>query len=135
MGYAIEEVEGIGPAYASKLAQVGIKNTAGFLKHCADRSGRKKIAETTGISETLLLKWANLADLMRLKGIGPQFSELLEAAGVDTVKELRTRNTANLAEKLGEVQKAKKITRATPSDAQVARWIEEAKKVEPTISH
>jgi predicted flap endonuclease-1-like 5' DNA nuclease len=135
MGYAIEEVEGIGPAYASKLAQVGIKNTEGFLKLCADRSGRKKVAEKTGIAETLLLKWANLADLMRLKGIGPQFSELLEAAGVDTVKELRNRNLSNLAEKLSAIQKAKKITRATPSDTQVARWIEEAKKVEPKISH
>jgi predicted flap endonuclease-1-like 5' DNA nuclease len=135
MGYPIEEIEGIGPAYAAKLAAVGITSTAGFLKHCADRGGRKKIAEQTGISDALILKWANLADLMRIRGIGPQFSELLEAAGVDTVKELRTRKVANLTEKLAEVQKAKRLTRATPAASQVERWVEEAKTLTPMISH
>lgn len=135
MGYPIEEIEGIGPAYASKLAAVGIKNTNTFLKHCCDRGGRKKVCEQTGISDALVLKWVNLADLMRIKGVGPQFSELLEAAGVDTVKELRNRNAANLAQKMAEVQKAKKITRAAPAESQVTRWVEEAKKLDPMVTY
>ncbi|HRC86613.1 MAG TPA: DUF4332 domain-containing protein [Thermoanaerobaculia bacterium] len=135
MGYAIEEIEGIGPAYAAKLAAAGITNTAGLLKNCADRAGRKKVADQTGISDSLVLKWTNLADLMRIKGVGPQFSELLEAAGVDTVKELRNRNAGNLTPKLAEVQKAKRITRATPAESQVERWIEEAKKLQPMMTY
>ncbi len=135
MGYPIEEIEGIGPAYAAKLAAAGIKSTAGFLRSCADRAGRKKVAETTGISDTLILKWANLADLMRIKGIGPEFSELLEAAGVDTVKELRNRKADHLAKKLAEVQKAKKLTRTTPAEKAVAAWIEEAKTLDPVMTY
>ncbi len=135
MSYRIIEIEGIGPAYAAKLQEAGIKTTDALLKRCGDRKGRKKTADAVGLSEHQLLKWANLADLMRINGIGPQFSELLEAAGVDTIKELRNRKPDNLTDKLAEVHKAKKLTRAKPARSQVERWIEAAKKLDPTISH
>lgn len=131
----VEEIEGVGPAYAEKLAAAGIKSIEGLLDACATRKGREKVAETTGISDKLILKWANHADLMRIKGVGPEFSELLEASGVDTVKELRHRNAENLAAKMKEVSDEKKITRASPSAKQVAEWIEQAKGLEPKISH
>ncbi|MEZ5064783.1 MAG: DUF4332 domain-containing protein [bacterium] len=135
MGYGIEEIEGIGPAYAKKLEVAKIKNTDDLLKLCGNAAGRKKVAEATGVGESTLLKWSNLADLMRVNGIGPQFSELLEASGVDTIKELRTRKAENLAEKMAEVQKAKKLTKAAPSAKVIQGWIDSAKKMEPTISH
>lgn len=135
MTYNIKEVEGIGPAYGEKLAVAKIKSTGDFLKLCADKKGRKVTAETTGISEKLLLKWANLSDLMRISGIGPQYSELLEAAGVDTVKELRNRKAENLAAKMAEISAAKNITQASPAASVVQRWIDAAKTTEPTITH
>ncbi len=135
MGYSIEEIEGIGPAYGQKLAGLGIKNTGTFLKACADRKGRKQIAERTDISEKHLLKWANLADLMRISGIGPQFSELLDAAGVDTVGELRNRKAENLAAKMKEVQQEKRLTRTAPGASTVSRWVAQAKRLDPVISH
>ena len=135
MGYKIEDVEGIGPAYAEKLAAVGIKTTTGFLKACRDRKGRKNVGEGTGISEKYLLKWANLADLMRIHGVGPQFSELMEAAGVDTVKELRHRNAANLAARMKDVHEAKGITRTSPPPSIVQRWIDQATELDPVATH
>jgi predicted flap endonuclease-1-like 5' DNA nuclease len=97
--------------------------------------GRAALAEKTGISEKLILRWVNHADLIRLKGVGPQYAELLEAAGVDTVKELRNRNAANLTTKLVEINEAKNIAGTTPSAKQVEGWIEEAKTLEPKVSH
>lgn len=135
MGYKIEGIEGIGPVYGAKLVKAGIKTTTGFLKACASRKGRKEVAGQTGISETLLLEWANHADLMRIKGVGPEFSDLLEAAGVDTVKELRKRKPQTLAAKLAEVKEAKKLTRVTPSLAQVEQWVAEANELPPVITH
>ena len=87
MAYKIEQVEGIGEAYAAKLKKAGITTTDELLAKCATRSGRDKVAEATGISPKLILKWTNHADLFRIKGVAGQFAELLEAAGVDTVKE------------------------------------------------
>ena len=133
--YKIIEVEGIGPAYAEKLSKIKVSTTEDLLKHCATSGGRKKAAEETGVSETLLLKWSNLADLMRVSGIGPQFSELLEAAGVDTIKELRTRKAENLATKMAEVNAAKKLAKTAPTASVIQGWIEAAKKMEPTISY
>ncbi|MEQ9498486.1 MAG: DUF4332 domain-containing protein [Deltaproteobacteria bacterium] len=135
MTYKIEEIEGIGPAYGEKLAAAGIKTTDDFLAHCADAKGRKAIAEKTDISEKRILTWANLADLMRIDGIGPQYSELLEASGVDTVKELRHRNAENLAAKMKEVNAEKNLANATPAASVVQGWIDEAKTTEPTITH
>ena len=135
MHYKIEEVEGIGPTYGQKLAVAGIVTTGALLKTCGSAKGRKKIAAECGVSESLLLKWTNLADLMRVSGIGKQFSELLEAAGVDTVKELRNRKPDNLTEKMKEVNARKRLTRATPSVAKVAAWITQAKSLKPAVSH
>ena len=135
MGYKIEEIEGIGPANAKKLAKANIKSTNALLKLCCDRKGRKAIAATTGCTEKQLLKWANMADLMRIRGIGQEFSELLEAAGVDTVKELRKRRADNLTKKMAEVNGKKKLTRRVPAQSMVERWVAQAKELPPVISH
>lgn len=135
MGYKIEEIEGIGPANAKKLTAADISTTAGLLKLCCDAKGRKATAEKTGIGEGQLLKWANMADLMRISGVGSEYSELLEAAGVDTVKELRNRNAANLAAKMAEVNATKKLTRTVPSEKVVSKWVEQAGTLDPLITH
>lgn len=131
----VEEIEGVGPVYAEKLAAAGIKTIDDLLEQCASRKGREKVAEATGIAGANILKWANHADLIRIKGVGPEFAELLEAAGVDTVKELKHRNAENLTAKMKEVKEEKKLTRQSPSLEQVASWIEQAKTMEPKITH
>ena len=120
MSYSIQEIEGIGPAYGSKLRKAGIRTTRDFLKHCCDAKGRKQAAKGTGFSPKQLLEWANLADLMRITGIGPQYSELLEAAGVDTVKELCKRNADNVAAKMKQVNARKRLIRTVPSASMVS---------------
>ena len=135
MSYKIEEIEGIGPSYAEKLSAANIGNTDDLLKLCCDAKGRKATAEATGISEGQLLKWANMADLMRISGVGSEFSELLEAAGVDTVKELRNRNAENLAAKMTEVNETRKLTRTVPSAKTVDGWVAQAKSLDPLITH
>ena len=135
MSYKIVEIEGIGPAYADKLSAAAIKTTNDLLKLCCDAKGRKTTSEKTGVSEHQLLKWANMADLMRIKGIGSEFSELLEASGVDTVKELRNRNAENLAAKMKEVNAVKKLTRTVPSEKTVTTWVSQAKSLDPLITH
>ncbi|MGD9818317.1 MAG: DUF4332 domain-containing protein [Desulfomonilaceae bacterium] len=135
MKYKIEEIEGIGPAYSAKLGAVGIKTTDDFLDKCASPAGRKAMAEKTGLKESQILKWTNMADLMRIKGVGEEFSELLEAAGVDTVKELKRRNPENLAAKMKEVNEEKKLTRAVPSLNEVTRWVEQAKSMDPKLTY
>jgi predicted flap endonuclease-1-like 5' DNA nuclease len=135
MRYKFEDIEGIGRAYGSKLSKAGFNATDDLLKHCGSTKGRRQVAAASGLDEGQLLKWANMADLMRIRGIGKQFSELLEAAGVDTVKELRTRRADNLATKMKEANAAKKLTRSTPSERQVAGWIDQAKSMAPMISH
>ena len=109
MAYKIEQIEGIGDVYQQKLNAVGIVTTDDLLQQCAKKAGRAKLAEQTEISEKLILKWANHSDLFRVKGIAGQFAELLEAAGVDTVKEFRHRVPANLQPKLEEVNAAKNL--------------------------
>lgn len=135
MIYKIAEIEGIGPSYAAKLQTSKIGTTSDLLKACADPKGRKALAQATGIEEGRLLKWANMADLMRIKGVGKQYAELLEAAGVDTVKELKQRVAANLAAKMAEVNASKKLTRAVPAEKMVAGWIEQARSLPPALSY
>jgi predicted flap endonuclease-1-like 5' DNA nuclease len=135
MTYKIDEIEGIGPAFASKLTAAKIMNTDQLLAACGDAKGRTAVAASTGIDEARLLKWANMADLMRINGVGKQFAELLEAAGVDTVKELRTRNAENLAAKMHEINTTKRLTHGSVSASIVAGWIEQAKTLDPSISH
>ena len=135
MGYKIEEIEGVGAAYGAKLKEQGVNTVEALLEKGANKKGRSALAEATGISEKLILKWANHADLFRINGIGPEFAELLEAAGVDTVKELRNRVPANLYAKLGETNEAKKLVRRLPSESQVADMIEKAKGIESKITY
>lgn len=135
MSYPIEDIEGIGPAFGAKLAAVGIKRTDDLLARCGTAKGRADVAQEVQIAEALLLRWANMADLMRLSGVGSEFSELLEAAGVDTVRELQHRNAGNLTQKMQEVNEAKKLTRRVPSESDVVKWIEQAKQLPPMIFH
>ena len=133
--YKIEDVEGIGPAYGEKLRNAGVNNTDQLLIAGKTKKGRTDLAEKTGISESLILKWVNMVDLYRIKGVGSEFSELLEASGVDTVKELKHRIAANLVKKMTEVKEAKKLSRVVPTEAVVADWIEQAKKLPATVEY
>ena len=135
MNYRIEDIEGIGPVYAGKLAAAGIRKTGDLLAKCGSAKGRREVAKETGLDEAQLLKWANMADLMRISGVGEEYSELLEAAGVDTVKELKHRNAENLTAKMAEVNAARKLVRQLPSVKRVTSWVEQAKSLEPMISH
>ncbi|MDE6049429.1 MAG: DUF4332 domain-containing protein [Paramuribaculum sp.] len=135
MSYKIDEIEGIGSAYAEKLEAVGVKTTEALLDRAETKKGREKLAEETGISEKLILKWANHADLFRIKGIAGQFAELLEAAGVDTVKELRHRVPANLHAKLVEVNEAKNLCNRVPAESEIAKMVEQAKEMEPRMKY
>lgn len=135
MGYPIETIEGIGPAYAKKMRAAGIKTCERLLDWGATPKGRKEIAEATGFDAKVILKWVNFSDLMRINGVGEEYSELLEAAGVDTVKELRNRNAANLADKMAEVNAAKKLVRSVPSEKRVTGWVEQAKGLPPKVSY
>lgn len=133
--YKISDIEGIGPVYAEKLRSIKIMTVKALLEKGASKKGRKEIAEATGIEETLILKWVNAADLYRVKGIGSEYSELLERSGVDTVKELRNRNAENLHAKMVEVNQSKKLVRQLPSLSMVQAWIETAKGLEPMVTH
>lgn len=135
VAYKIDKIEGIGPANAAKLMTAGIKTTGSLLTRCASPKGRKETASATGFSEAQLLKWANMADLMRVKGVGEEYSELLEAAGVDTVKELRTRRADNLTKKMAEVNETKKLVRRLPTESEVSRWVEHAKTLDPMMTY
>ena len=135
MTYKIIDIEGIGEVYAPKLINAGIVKVEDLLKKCAAPKGRAELAVATGISEKLILTWTNHADLFRIKGVGPQFSELLEAAGVDTVKEFRHRVAENLVKKLEETNAARRLVRRVPSVKQLTKMIEAAKELEPVMTY
>lgn len=135
MSYKIASIEGIGETYAEKLSKVGISTTSDLLQRCGDRAGRTKVEWETGISGSILLKWANMADLMRVSGVGPQFAELLVATGVDTVKELRQRNGENLAEQLKDLNEQKRLSRTVPAMSIVEGWIDQAKSLDAMITY
>ncbi|MDD2471538.1 MAG: DUF4332 domain-containing protein [Dehalococcoidales bacterium] len=131
----ISDIEGIGPVYAEKLKNIEIRTVEKLLEVGATRKGRKEISEKSGISDTLILEWVNLADLFRIKGIGEEFSDLLEEAGVDTVKELAQRNAENLVAKIEEVNTEKKLVRRTPNLDMVKDWIDQAKKLPRVVEY
>ena len=131
----IKEIEGIGPAFGKKLEDAGIVTIESLLKEGASKSGRKKMASDTGLDESKILGFVNMADLMRVKGVGAEFAELLEAAGVDTLKELRNRNAANLHTALEETNAKKKLTRRVPSLSMVEDFIAQAKKETPVVTY
>jgi predicted flap endonuclease-1-like 5' DNA nuclease len=135
MAYKIIDIEGVGDVYAEKLIAAGITKPEELLNKCASPAGRKALAEETGIADGLILKWTNHADLFRIKGVGPQFSELLEAAGVDTVKELRNRNPENLAAKVLEINEQKHLVRRVPVVKEIIKMVNQAKELPPMMTY
>lgn len=131
----LADIEGIGKTYAAKLKKAGVGSQTGLLKLCCEKKGRKKVAAASGLSEKQILEWVNRADLARVKGIGGQYADLLEAAGVDSVPELGNRNAVNLHKKMAEVNAKKKLVRQLPSDSQVANWVKQAKKLKRVVTH
>ena len=131
----IIDIEGIGPAYAAKLAKAGVRSVEGLLKEGASDKGRKTIAAASGIEHTLILGWVNRADLYRIKGVGAQYSDLLEKAGVDTVVELSKRTAGNLYKKMVEVNQAKNLVNGMPGLKQVESWIAQAKKLPRVVTY
>ena len=131
----LSTVEGIGEVYTEKLEAAGVLTTEALLERGATPQGRKALAEQSGISEKLILEWVNRVDLFRIKGIGEEFSDLLESAGVDTVPELAQRNPGNLYRALVETKEAKKLVRRLPSQADVADWVEQAKRLSRAIEY
>ena len=135
MKYNIIDIEGVGDAYAEKLKAAGIKTVDDLLDTGGTAKGRKNLAETTGISEKLILRWVNHADLFRINGVGPQFAELLEAVGVDTVKELRHRVAGNLAAACEEVNNERNLCNRVPSVKEIQAMIDRAKEMEPRVKY
>ena len=131
----VVDVEGIGTKYAGKLIKAGISTTDALLKAGATPKGRKEISEKTGIGDALILEWVNHVDLYRIKGVGSEYSDLLEEAGVDTIPELAQRNASNLTQKMAAVNQEKKLVRKLPVESQVADWIEQAKKLPRVITY
>lgn len=131
----VVDVEGIGSTYASKLTAAGVKTTDDLLQRGATTKGRADLATATGISDALILKWVNRVDLYRIKGIGSEFSDLLEIAGVDTVPELAQRNAANLSQALADTNAKKDLVRRLPTQDQVADWIAQAKKLPRVVNY
>ena len=135
MGYKITEIEGVGPSFADKLAAAEIITTEHLLDLCCTKQGRAKVADATGIGEGTLLNWVNMADLMRISGIGGQYAELLKESGVDTIKELRTRNADNLAAAMKKINDERNVTKGEASSKTVADWIDKANDLDPKITH
>ncbi len=135
MSYSIADLQTVDPAAVARLKSVGIRTTDKLLECAKDPKGRKLLASRIGFDERSILRWANLADRMRIKGIGEDYAGLLEAAGVDTVKELKYRNPANLAKAMAAANAKRKLVRLLPSQKAVVRWIENAKKLPLKISY
>ncbi|MGB5345026.1 MAG: DUF4332 domain-containing protein [Woeseia sp.] len=135
MAKRIEDIEGIGPKKGAALREHGIRSVDDLLNAGATKKGRAQLAEKTGMNESSILKCVNMADLFRVKGVASQYAELLEAAGVDTVKELKNRNAENLAAKMEEANAAKKLVRKTPSVKVIASWIDQAKSLPGIVTY
>lgn len=133
--YKIEEIEGIGPVTGEKLRNAGINNTDKLLEAAKTPKQRKALAEASGLQETMVLKFANMADLFRISGVGQEFAQLLEVAGVDTVAELAQRNAENLTAKMEQVNEEKKLTRRTPSLKEVEGWVAQAKELPRVLEY
>jgi predicted flap endonuclease-1-like 5' DNA nuclease len=131
----LAEIEGVAAGYAQKLGDAGVGSVEDLLAKGATAAGRDDLAAQSGISSTLVLKWVNHADLFRIKGVGGEYAELLEAAGVDTVPELAQRSPANLAARMAEVNAAKSLVRQVPSEDQVTKWVAEAKTLDRRVTH
>jgi hypothetical protein len=135
MSYPISHIEGIDGDMAARLRSAGIRSTGRLLDSACTATKRKLLAERTGLDAKQLLCWANCADRMRIRGVKREYAELLAAAGVNTVKDLKYRNPANLATALAEANKKRKLVRLLPSEKVVSRWIEAAKGLAPKIKY
>ncbi len=128
-------IEGIGPSLSRKLKKAGVGSTNTLLEYCRSPKGRQQLAKSSGLSSKLVLKFTNHADLMRIKGIGGEYSELLEAAGVDTVRELAKRDPAKLYDKVVQTNSRKSLVRQIPSEKMVRRWVTQAKRMKPMVRY
>jgi predicted flap endonuclease-1-like 5' DNA nuclease len=135
MPFSISELDGLGPGFAIKMRKAGIRTTEKLLETAKSLKGRQMLAEKTEIDQKQLLCVANLIDRMRIKGVGPEYAELLKAAGVNTIRELRYRNPARLAEAMAQANLERKLVRVLPSQHTVERWIDQAKKLPVKISY
>lgn len=132
---SIAAIPGLLHGEATKLRKARVRTTEALLKSASGRKGRKELAEGTGLDERRILDWVNRADLMRVRGIGSEYVDLLEAAGVDTIKELRRRNPSNLLEAMAELNLRKRLVRRLPTESMVAGWVDSAKATEPMVAH
>ncbi|MBI3434703.1 MAG: DUF4332 domain-containing protein [Proteobacteria bacterium] len=135
MSYSIDGLAALGANVTRMLKSVGIRTTGKLLEAAKNPRGRKALSSATGFDEAQLLRWANLADRMRIPGVGEPYAELMRAAGVETIKELTCRNPANLAKKMSDANSKRRLVRSLPSSRIIARWIEDAKKLPPKISY
>jgi predicted flap endonuclease-1-like 5' DNA nuclease len=132
---SIKEIEGIGQKFATILRKSGIRTTEALLKRAATKKGRLELAVATGLDEKRILEWINRADLMRCQGVGSEYSDLLEAAGVDTIKELRRRNPVSLTTKVVKINEKKRLVRRLPTESMVAGWIASAQTLQPMVKY
>jgi predicted flap endonuclease-1-like 5' DNA nuclease len=132
---ALADIEGIGATYQQKLQDAGVGSVETLLERGATPVGRKEVAAASGVSDALVLEWVNHADLFRIKGVGSEYADLLEASGVDSVPELAQRDPDNLAGKIAQVNEAKHLVRQAPSTAQVQAWVTEAKGLPRVVMH
>ena len=135
MSYPITDIHGIEAEAAAMLRSVGIRTTVKLLEAAKNPKGRKTLSVKTGLDEKKILRWANMADRMRIRGVGEEYATLLQAAGVDTVRELKYRNPANLAKVMAQANSKRKLVRVLPSERAVVRWVEQAKKLPIKISY
>ena len=135
MSYSISAIEDIGADEAEALKSVGIRTTEKLLEAAKSPKGRKLLATQTELNEKRLLRWANIADKLRIRGMGREYAGLLCEVGVDTVKELRYRNPARLAKSMADANKRRKLVRFLPSEKLVRRWVEHAKKLPRKITY
>ena len=132
---SIDTIDGMNRAEARALRKSGVRTTEKLLKRAGTRSGRRELASVTGLTERQILDWVNRADLMRVKGVGEEYSDLLEAAGVDTCKELRNRNPQSLLVKMTQINSKKRLVRRLPTEVMVKRWVEHARDLPSLVSH
>ena len=135
MSYPLTDIDGIDRETATVLKSAGIRSSKSLLDAAATASGRKILAGRTGLPEKQLLKWANLANFMSLRGVSREYADLLQKSGVDTVKELKYRNPAKLVEAMAAANRSRKLVRVLPSEKRVVRWIDDAKKLPPKITY
>lgn len=132
---SISAIQSMNHRDATRLRKAGVRTTESLLRTASSRTGRRRLAKETGLSESDILGWVNRADLLRITGVGSEYADLLEVAGVDTIRELRRRNTDRLLESMTELNLRKRLVRRLPTDTMVAAWVEQAKELEPLVTY